>query len=518
MNFSRITLTMALRQSTEDLDVIRQRNQQATSEISSGLRVRLPSDGPVQVPDIIDTHSAISSDAQFKSNLQGVTDQLRSVDGALSQAGDVATRALTLASQASNFNQTAQTRASIGVEVAGLVQDMITIANTSFGGKFLFAGSAETTQPFVPDSSGPSGVLYRGDTIERQAAFPGGTESPVNIDGQAIFLNAAAFTGAGRTVGTAGATTPAPPVGVGITFTNGLSGTIAADLPSFFVAAAPPTVPNTGDQVTVNFISTDNSINSSVTATMAGGENAGQIATALNAQVAANSALAGKITFSSQGGNLKIVESGTAGIGFHFTSTATGALVTGLEPGGAIGGESAAEIAAALNAQVAQNPELRSAGVVFSAANGQVAVTGNAGFTFNAIDFDRGTGFVSGLAGQHTVGGSGSADVFGTLTALENALQANDVNGIQAALTPLQAVVDHLSNVQGFYGAAQQQAQTAVNSLSQTDIVNQQRLSDLQDADVVQAATDLAQSQVNEQAALRVAAQQTGRNLFDFLA
>ncbi len=77
----------------------------------------------------------------------------------------------------------------------------------------------------------------------------------------------------------------------------------------------------------------------------------------------------------------------------------------------------------------------------------------------------------------------------------------------------------HLSNVQGFYGAAEQQIQAAVNSLQQMNVVNQQKLSSLQDTDLVQAAADLSQIQAGEQAALEVAANQQSRpNLFNFLA
>ena len=519
MFFPRTTLTIASRQSLENLEAIRQRRQQATEEISTGLRVRRPSDGPAEAGGVVRTRSDISLLDQFKSNLQTVKEQLGAADSVLNQALDVLTRANTLASQAANFNQTVATRSSIAVDVEGLITSLLSVANTSFGGKFLFAGLEEETQPFLVDDSSPDGVIYRGDQGRRSVAFPGGTESPVTLDGQTIFLNPDNFLGSGRTAGTVGATTPNPPLGVGIAFTNGLTGTLVADLPSFFVASTSTTAPGAGDQATVNFTSADGSINTSITtAPFAGGETTAQIAAALNAEVALNPALAGKVTFSDEGGNLKLVESDTAGVGLNFTASSTGSFVTGLESGGAVGGLSAQEIAAALNAQVALNPSLSSAKVRFSAVNGQVEVDGDVGFTFTAVDFPRGTGFVSGLAGQHSVGGLESANVFRVLNDLHKALLANDVNGITAALDGLNRGVQHLSNVQGFYGAAQRQTLTAFDSLSQFNLVDQEKLSTLQDADLVEAAGDLSLAQTNEEAALRVAARLTGRSLFDFLA
>ena len=59
-------------------------------------------------------------------------------------------------------------------------------------------------------------------------------------------------TGAGRTAGTMGSSTPSPPVSVGVTFANGLSGSITGNLNSFFVGSADVAGAGAGDTVTVN--------------------------------------------------------------------------------------------------------------------------------------------------------------------------------------------------------------------------------------------------------------------------
>ena len=517
MILSRTTLSQVNRQSLANLENIRQRRQRATDEISTGLRVRRPSDGPVEAAGVVRTRSSLGTLARFRANLESISDQMKTADGVLNQAADLLTRAATLGSQGSNFSQTAATRISIAVEVEGLIQNMITVANTELGGKFLFSGQDEDTRPFVPDSSSPEGVAYRGDTGRRSTALPGGTETPVSLDGRSIFLAPDLFAGARRTAGSTGAAAPNPPVGIGISFSGGLNGAIFADLPSFFVAPSAPTVPAAGNQVTVNFTSTDATISGSITAVLAGGETAAGIAAALNAQVALAPALAGRITFSDQGGSLKIVESDTAGVGFTFTSSATGGLVTGLESGGTIGGLSATEIASALNAQVALDPALASAGVRFTAVAGQVEVDGNVDFTFTAVDFGRGTGFVSGLGGQHNVGGVASANVFRVLGDLHQALLANDEDAIRATLDGITRGVAHISEAQGFYGATARQVLASLESVSEFELVNQDKLSTLQDADLVQSISSLTQAETNEQATLQVASRQRP-SLFDFLA
>jgi len=519
MIIPRTTLTMANRQSLANLDRIRERRQQATDEISTGLRLRRPSDAPVEAGGVVRTRNEIESAVRFRATLHTVSEQTRSADSSMNQAIDLVTRAQVLASQAANFNQTAASRAAIGVEIDGVIQQMVTLGNTNLAGKYLFSGRPEETQPFLRDITTLDGVVYRGDQGRRSVALPGGAESFISLDGRALFLNPDVFLGTGRTPGSVGAAAPVPPVGVGITFSNGLSGTITADLPSFFVAAAPPTVPAAGNQITVSFTSTDAAIAGSITTPpLAGGESTAALAVLLNAQVAATPSLAGRITFSDQGGRLKIVESDTVGVGFTFTSSATGGLVTGLESGGVIGGLSAQEITAALNARVAANSSLSAAAVRFTAVSGQVQLDADVSFTFRAVDYPRGTGFVSGLAGERAVGGTDSANVFRVLSDLHRALVANDAPGIQATLEGLGRAVQHLSKQQGFYGAAQRQALTAIDSLNQLDLVNREKLSAQQDADIVGAISNLNEAQTNEEAALRAAARQPGRSLFDFLA
>ncbi len=222
-------------------------------------------------------------------------------------------------------------------------------------------------------------------------------------------LNAA---GLGRTAGTAGSSALASPVSVTVSFGNGLSGSITAALDSFFIGTADVTGASAGDTVTVSFTSSNNTIQTSITTDpLAGGEDAAGLAAALNARIALNADLNGKVSFTAAGGKLKLIESDTVGQGFTFTSSSSGSVTTGLEGGGTIGGHSAEEIAAALNAQVALNSALSAAGVAFRAEGGEVKVTAAAGqkFTFLATDNSQGTGFVSGLAGRTRVVGYGNS-------------------------------------------------------------------------------------------------------------
>ena len=217
------------------------------------------------------------------------------------------------------------------------------------------------------------------------------------------------FEGTGRTAGATGAATPAPPVSIDVTFSGGVSGSITATLDSFFVASTAPAGAAAGDTASVTFTSADGSIESTLTtASLLGGEDASALAIRLNDQIALDPELAGLVSFSDSAGELKVVLSEQAGQGFTFTSsTSNGAFTTGLEPGGALGGHSADEIAAALNAEVAGDTALTAAGIRFSAVRGEVRIDGDDAFDFTVVDNDpAATGFVSGLAGSGSAGGA----------------------------------------------------------------------------------------------------------------
>lgn len=145
--------------------------------------------------------------------------------------------------------------------------------------------------------------------------------------------------GSGRTAGTTGSATPATPVSVQVDFSNGLSGSISADLNSFFVAATGPSSIGAGDTISVSFASEDGGIDEQITTVgLSGSETTADIATLLNDQITANVNLNGKVVFSDEGGSFKLVVNDTAGQGFTFTSSTTGTVASGLEAGGTVGG------------------------------------------------------------------------------------------------------------------------------------------------------------------------------------
>ena len=282
--------------------------------------------------------------------------------------------------------------------------------------------------------------------------------------GQALFDYQTSFVdGAGRTAGTAGAITPAPPPSVTVDFTGGVTASITAPIDSYFVANAPPAGVSAGDQLSVSFTSADGEITTSITtAPLSGTETTAELAARLNDQIALDPDLAGNVSFSDELGNLKLVLSDQAGQGFNFSSTTSNpAFTSGLESGGTLGGQSAEEIAAALNAQVALDAGLVDAGIRFTAISGELRLDGDVAFDFTVTDADpAATGFTSGLdVVSDTAGGANAALTvsIANISASEIALGdppdgSGNSNGVALANIADRALLDGLTGIQFYSG------------------------------------------------------------------
>lgn len=513
--------TPMLSEGREYLANIRNASRQrlrAAAEISSGLKVRKPSDASAAAANIVLTRRSLTTLDQFRVNLQTVQSENRAVDRALTEAGNVIQRAVQLASQAATSTTTEEQRDHIRVEIEALHRHAVSIANTQFGGEYVFAGTATNDPPFVLDSTVPEGVRYVGNEADRTIRFPDGRPAQYALPGNTIFSLPDRFEGSGRTADTSGAVLPDPPLGVGVAFEGSVSGTISVDLDTFAIASGAPSSPAGGEEISLVFTSTDGQIVRPIqTLPLLGGETTAQIADALNVAINDDSVLAGGFVFSDEGGLLKLTQTEQLGVGFDFTVSATGGLTTGLEPGGRTGGQSAQEIATALNAQIAGDPALTAAAIQFSAENGELTADGRVDFSFTAVDFARGTSFASGIAGRHVVGGEHSANALRSLNQLATDLANNDVDAILARVGDLQRSVDHVSGSQAFYGGLLRQIDVTLEGLERVEVVNQTRLSELQDADLLEAISQLTQSSSAEEFALQVASRQQP-TLFELLA
>ena len=157
--------------------------------LASGKAISKPSDDPFGLSRTLAARTDLDLGAQWQRNITVAEDDLGLNEALLTNLGDLLQRAQELATQGANGTLTGSARNQIGLEVSRLLQEAISIGNSSFGGRHIFAGHQTGVPPFVEDVPGnPTLVTYGGDagTIEREIG-PGGERIQVNIPGSSLF-------------------------------------------------------------------------------------------------------------------------------------------------------------------------------------------------------------------------------------------------------------------------------------------------------------------------------------------
>jgi flagellar hook-associated protein 3 FlgL len=164
------------------------REQTALQQVSTGLRVNQPSDDPAAFGAWTQNTAAQSQAAQYQQNISSVQSLLQTADSALGTVVTSLTQAITLGVEGGTGTSNSQNQQSIAAAVSGIQNQIISLANTSFQGTFVFAGTANNAPPFALNSS--TGVVtYSGSSNTNSVQIGDGLSTAVNVPGDQIFTN-----------------------------------------------------------------------------------------------------------------------------------------------------------------------------------------------------------------------------------------------------------------------------------------------------------------------------------------
>ena len=167
-----------------------------TSELSSGLRVSSLQDDPVAVAQSTLMTSAIAKDDRYVQTASNESSLLQVADTTLGEVVKQLTSALSLAVQGNSGTLNASNLATVTQQLSGIRDQVLSLANTSYQGQYLFSGSQGSVQPFTLDTSTtPATTTYNGDASLQSIETPSGQKIQVNLPGSDIFGGASgAFT------------------------------------------------------------------------------------------------------------------------------------------------------------------------------------------------------------------------------------------------------------------------------------------------------------------------------------
>lgn len=162
--------------------------QQLTAELSSGVRVTSLSKDPLAAGQNVLLLNQMQQDDSFTQSSSLVTGQLQVADSALGQVVTQLTQAISLATAANNGTMNADNRASIANQIAGIRAEVLTLANSSYQGQYIFAGGQTTNAPFsLSTASSPATATYGGDSGVNYLESPNGQQIQLNVPGNQIF-------------------------------------------------------------------------------------------------------------------------------------------------------------------------------------------------------------------------------------------------------------------------------------------------------------------------------------------
>lgn len=161
--------------------------QRLTNELSSGLRVATLQDDPVAAAQSSRLNTAISRDDVYTKTATQEEAMLQASDTTLGSVTTVLTSAISLAVKAGDGTLNAANTATIANQLSSLRDQLLSLANTSYLGQPLFAGSSSTTPYVLDTTTSPVGVSYKGDTQIQHIETPGGQKVQTNVPGVSIF-------------------------------------------------------------------------------------------------------------------------------------------------------------------------------------------------------------------------------------------------------------------------------------------------------------------------------------------
>jgi flagellar hook-associated protein 3 FlgL len=178
---------------SSSLDQTQASQEQLTQELSSGLRVTSIGDDPVAAAQNVQLLNTIQQDDSFTQTTSLTQGMLQVTDSALGSVVTQLNQALSLAGQANNGTLNSSDLKAISNQIAGIRDEVLSLANTNYQGQYVFGGSQTGTTPFTLNSaSTPATVTYNGDSDVNTLVSPTGQSIQLNVPGNQIFTSATA--------------------------------------------------------------------------------------------------------------------------------------------------------------------------------------------------------------------------------------------------------------------------------------------------------------------------------------
>jgi len=159
----RITSSMLSKSFLWDVNKNLERMEKAQKEITSKKQIQVASDDPVKAARILKMRSYVSEAEQLNKNADDASSWLEFCDTALGSMGNTITDIDELITQASNGTYSEEDLLSIKAEITELKKGLLDLGNSSYNGRYVFAGFDTDSAPLETTSTAIGDMTtYRG--------------------------------------------------------------------------------------------------------------------------------------------------------------------------------------------------------------------------------------------------------------------------------------------------------------------------------------------------------------------
>lgn len=172
------------------LAAVAQTQQQINTDeeqISSGRSVNVPSDNPASAASLVENADQTAQADQFQRSLGSVQGEIQNADSALNSVIASLQQAISLGVEGANGTVNADDRTALATQVQGIQSQLLSLANLTYQGNYVFSGTATQTAPYVLDSSSPSGVTYQGNSGVNNVTLGNHFSLQTNLPGSQLF-------------------------------------------------------------------------------------------------------------------------------------------------------------------------------------------------------------------------------------------------------------------------------------------------------------------------------------------
>jgi flagellar hook-associated protein 3 FlgL len=158
-------------------------------KIATGLRVIRGSDDPGDAFHIMNLHGTSDLLTTYQRNINHLELDMNQISSVFDEVSSSLTRAKQLMTQALTGSYSQENRKAMGAEVNGMLEQLVSLANSKSIGRYLFSGGDTDTQPFRVEREGGeiTSVTYQGGSETLPVPVSGGMTLYGALVGEEIF-------------------------------------------------------------------------------------------------------------------------------------------------------------------------------------------------------------------------------------------------------------------------------------------------------------------------------------------